>query len=91
MVVTLEASDSTQTNGASFRSASKPSCLNLLGAPARIVGLAHVAGWLDRGNKFESDETDTDDADDTTSNVAEDSSAEKEATKENVNCEPVRF
>lgn len=81
IVVTFEATYATETNGAPFRSVSRLDSLNLFSAPACIVGLAHIAGWLDRGDEFEGDETDTDNANDTTSNVAEDSSAEKEATK----------
>lgn len=58
--------------------------LNLLSAPASILSLAHVAGGLDGGNELEGDVCDTDDADDGTSDFAENAVAEEKAAEEDV-------
>jgi hypothetical protein len=60
-------------------------CLDLFRAPT-CIGFAHVAGWLDRGDKFEGDVGDTNDADNTTSNVAENLLAKQKAAKKDVDC-----
>lgn len=58
--------------------------LDLLGAPAGIFGLAHVAGGLDGGDELEGDVAETDDTDDATSNLAEDEVAQQKAANEDV-------
>jgi len=63
---------------------SNAGCLNLLGAPSRGVGLTHVGRGLDGGHKLESDVGDTNDTNNTTSNVADDLCAEEEAAKKDV-------
>lgn len=65
-----------------------PHCLDLLGAPAGI-GLAHVAGGLDRGNKFEDDVCDTNDANNGTRDVLKDPRAQDEGAQEDVDCHPL--
>lgn len=57
--------------------------LDLLGAPAD-VSLSHVARGLDRGNELEGDVADTDDADSTTSNVANGVVAKEEASQKDI-------
>lgn len=58
--------------------------LDLLGAPAGIFGLAHVAGGLDGGDELEGDVAETDDTDDATSNLAKDEVAQQKAANEDV-------
>lgn len=58
--------------------------LNLLGAPARGVGLTHVGRGLDGGHKLESNVGDTDDTNNTTGDVADDLCAKEEAAKKDV-------
>lgn len=59
-------------------------CLYLLSTPSSCIGVAHVAWGLDRWNEFECNVTNTDDANNGSSNVAEDLLAEEETTDENV-------
>lgn len=59
--------------------------LDLLGAPASILGLAHVAWGLDGGDKLKSDEGETNDTDAATGNLAEDFLTEEKTAEEDVN------
>lgn len=68
---------------APFQGTSGHRCLDLLGTPA-CVGLAHVARWLDRGDEFESNVADTDNADNAASNVSEDVPTKKKTTKKDI-------
>lgn len=61
-------------------------CLHLLGAPSGNVGLAHVAGGLDRGDKLEGDVGNTDNANDATGNFGEEVLAENQAADKDVDC-----
>ena len=61
-------------------------CLDLLGTPAGNLSLAHVGGGLDRGNELEANVGETDDTNDTTSNLAEDHVTEDQAADEDVDC-----
>ena len=65
-------------------SSAKAHCLDLLGAPAGDVGFAHVGRGLDRGDELEGDVGNTDDADNSTSNLADHHVAEDEAADEDV-------
>ena len=58
--------------------------LNLFGAPACDIGLAHVARGLNRGDELENGVSDTDNADDTSSDVAEDVAAEEQGAEEDI-------
>lgn len=57
--------------------------LDLLSTPTG-VGLAHVARGLDGGDELENNVTDTDDTDDTTSDVVDDHASEEKAADEDV-------
>lgn len=59
-------------------------CLYLLSTPSSCIGVAHVAWGFDRWNEFECNVAKTDDANNGSSNVAEDLLAEEETTDENV-------
>lgn len=59
--------------------------LDLLGAPASILGLAHVAWGLDGGDKLKGDEGETDETDAATSNLAEDFLTQEKTAEEDVN------
>jgi hypothetical protein len=58
--------------------------LDLLSPPTRDVGLAHVARGLDGRDKLEDDVSDTDNANDTTSNLADDGCAKEKGADEDV-------
>lgn len=58
--------------------------LDLLSAPTSVLSLAHVAWGFDRGNELQGKVSDTDDADDATSDLAEDLVAKKKAAEEDV-------
>lgn len=83
VVVTFATDYATKSAALPFRGTSGHRCLDLLGTPA-CVGLAHVARWLDRGDEFESNVADTDNADNAASNVAEDVPAKKKTTKKDI-------
>jgi hypothetical protein len=58
--------------------------LDLLGAPASILGLAHVAWGLDGGDKLKGNVGETDDTDAATSNLAEDMVTQEKTAEEDV-------
>lgn len=57
--------------------------LNLLSTPV-VVAFAHVGWGLDRGDKFQSDVTNTDEADDRACDDTEDVVLEEDGTDEDV-------
>lgn len=58
--------------------------LDLLGAPARVLGFAHVAGRLNGGEELEDDICDTGDSDDATGDLADKQLAEEKGADEDV-------
>lgn len=65
-----------------LRTKKRGSNLDLLRAP--VVVLAHVRGWLYRGNVLEDDVSNTDEADDRAGDVAQDTIVQQERADEDV-------